>query len=156
MKAFSVDINPEILSWARQEAGFTLPEIADYINTREDVLNKWEKDGLQVKYTDLARLAKRYKRQIPVFFLKETPAKTKKPTDYRNLSLTSKGLHSDTMLAIRRTSRYIRVYRELSNQDRINTQYRWLDEVRASAAPSPVFIREVLQVPISEQKKSKN
>lgn len=156
MKAFSVDINPKILAWARQEAGYTLPEIAEYLKSDEDVLEQWETDGLQVKYRDLTKLAKRYKRQIPVFFLENTPAKIKKPKDYRNLSLTSKGLHSDTMLAIRRTSRYLRVYRELSNEERIKEQYQWLDKVRNPNTLSTVFIREVLDIPISEQKKSKN
>jgi len=156
MKAFSVDINPKILAWARQEAGYGLPEIAEYLKADEDILEQWETDGLQVKYTDLTKLAKRYKRQIPVFFLENTPAKTKKPKDYRNLSLTSKGLHHETMLAIRRTSRYLRIYREMSNSERVNEQYGWLDKVRNTTVPHAVYIREVLDVPIAEQKKSKN
>lgn len=156
MKAFSVDINPQVLTWARQEAGYDLPEIAEYLKADKATLEQWEADGLAVKYTDLTKLAKRYKRQIPVFFLKNTPSKTKKPKDYRNLSLSSKGLHSDTMLAIRRTSRYLNIYRELSNEEQIRTQYTWLDTVRNPNTPSAVYIREVLDVPISEQKKSKN
>jgi hypothetical protein len=41
MKAFSVDINPTTLVCARQEAGYTFPEIAEYLKADEDVLGQW-------------------------------------------------------------------------------------------------------------------
>lgn len=142
--------------WAREEAGYETAEIAEYLKEDGDVVERWENDGRSVKYSDLIKLAKKYKRQTPVFFLRDTPPKVKKPNDYRNLSLNSKGLHPDTMLAIRRTSRYLEFYKTLSDEQFINNQYLWLATARDSHTTTVDYIRQILEVPISEQRKKKN
>lgn len=156
MKAFCVDVNPNILVWAREEAGYQAPEIAEYLNTDDATVSQWERDGKSVRYSDLSKLAKKYKRQVPVFFLKQTPQRVKKPNDYRNLNINSKGLHPDTLLAIRRTSRYLEFYKDLSDKSIIEEQYSWLDNVRDPAIATADYIRQILEVPISEQRKKKN
>lgn len=156
MSALTVDVNPNILAWARKELGFELSEVADKLKKETTILEAWEADGRDVRYSDLTKIAKLYKRQIPVFFLKDTPSEVKKPKDYRNLSLKSKGLHQDTMLAIRRTSRYLELYRESTPVSQIDEQYKWLDEVKSSIQKPELILRDILDVPISEQKKNKN
>lgn len=156
MKAFSVDINPKVLEWAREEAGYNLSDVAHYLKAEEDLIKQWENDGKEVKYSSLTKLARYYKRQTAVFFLQKTPKRTKIPKDYRNLSLNTSGLHHETMLAIRRTSRYLKVYRELSNEDAYKEQYTWLNKVRDDKVHSNVFMRTLLDVTIDDQKKRKN
>lgn len=156
MKAFTIDVNPKNLVWAREEAGFSINDMLEHTKMDEATFRQWELDGKAVRFSTLTKLAAKYKRQVAVFFLPHTPEKVKKPKDYRNLSLSHKGLHSDTMLAIRRTSRYLQTYRELSGLDTLATQYDWLTQIRNSLKSSDVCIREILDVSIDEQKKAKN
>ena len=79
MKAFTVDVNPKLLVWARDELGIKPAEVAEYLKTDEETIN-----GRAIKYTDLKRLASYYKRQVPVFFLPQAPKSITKPKDFRN------------------------------------------------------------------------
>jgi len=144
------------MQWARQEAGYSLSDVAEYLKAEEDTLKQWEIDGKEVRYTTLTKLARYYKRQTAVFFLDKTPKRTKIPKDYRNLNLNSKGLHNETMLAIRRTSRYLSVYRELSNEQVYNDQYKWLKSIRDDNVDSITYLRNILDISIADQKKKKN
>jgi len=152
MKAFTVDVNPSLLVWARTELGIKAVDVAEYLKTEESTINDWEKHGQGIRYTDLKRLATFYKRQVPVFFLPETPKPINKPKDFRNLSLKDKGLHRDTLLAVRRTSRYLGVYKELVNEAEISKQYLWLDELRNSSADTASTLRELLDAPVNNQR----
>src|ERR1039457_2694344 len=106
MKALTVDVNPEILVWARVELGVDVKEIANHLKLDESTIEDWENHGREIQYSHVRKIAAYYKRQIPVFFLKDVPKRVTKPKDFRNLSLKSKGLHRDTFIAIRRTNRY--------------------------------------------------
>lgn len=155
MASITVDINPNTLTWARQELGYKLPEVADIIKKDQSLIEQWEADGQGIKFTDLQKIAKLYKRQTAIFFLKDTPAKAKKPKDYRNLGLKSKGLDHDALLTIRRTKRYLQLYRELHTQEELTEQYTWLDRFNGTVNRADI-LRGLLDVSIKEQKMSKS
>ena len=155
MASITVNINPNILIWARQELGYKLAEVAESLKKDQSQIKQWETDGQSVKFTDLQKLAKLYKRQTAVFFMNETPVKANKPKDYRNLGLKSKGLGHDALLTIRRTKRYLQLYRELHNQEFLNEQYRWLNEFNGNNDRTET-LRSLLNVTIKEQRLSKN
>ena len=124
MGAITVNVNPKTLIWAREELGFHLDDVASKIKKDIDTIQDWEAHGKNLRYTDLVKLSKLYKRQVPVFFLNNTPAKTAKPKDFRNLSVKSRGLSPDAMLAIRRTKRYLDLCREHTPANQLTEQYK--------------------------------
>jgi Zn-dependent peptidase ImmA (M78 family) len=153
MKAFTVDVNPKVLVWARNEAGVSdLNEVANYLKRDVGILESWEQDGKEVRYTDLRKLATYYKRQLPVFFLPEVPKKVKNPKDYRNLNLRSEGLHRDTRLAIRRANRYLDFYKKNTSEGLIEAQYKWLRVVQSTQGDTATQLRKLLKVSISKQR----
>ena len=79
MARINVNINPSVLLWARQEAGYNIDEVATKLSVNSDLYEVWEKEGKDIPFGKLQNLATYYKRQIAVFFLPEVPAKIKKP-----------------------------------------------------------------------------
>lgn len=157
MSAITVNVNPKTLVWAREELGFHLDDVANKIKKDINTIQDWEAHGKDLRYTDLVKLSKLYKRQVSVFFLNDTPAKTTKPKDFRNLSVKSKGLSPDAMLAIRRTKRYLDLYRECTPTNQLAEQYKWMQAIKEHRYNGfEQALRDLLDVPISEQKKHKN
>lgn len=157
MSSITVNVNPNTLVWAREELGFHLDDVANKIKKDIGTIQDWEAHGKDLRYTDLVKLSKLYKRQIPVFFLNDTPAKAVKPKDFRNLSTKSKGLSPDAMLAIRRTKRYLDLYRENTPANQLIEQYKWVQALKKHQNNGlEQALRDLLDVPISEQKKAKN
>lgn len=64
-----IPINPSILKWARETAGYSLDEEIK----RYSKLLEWEEGKIYPTYHQLETLAKRYKRQIAVFLLPNIP-----------------------------------------------------------------------------------
>ena len=156
MTAIKVKANPQNLKWAREESGFSIHDIADHLKISEETLKEWEQSGEDIHFAKLEKLAKKYKRQVAVFFLEKTPKKTKKPNDFRNLNTDVGGLHEETLLAIRRTSRYLEVYRDTQEREVIEEQYKWLSELQQNKQSQPKYLREILEITNDSQKLRKN
>jgi len=124
-----VDINPKVLIWAREErfGNASIFDVAKKAKVDIGDLTKWEQDGKGVPFDRLETLARAYKRQTTVFFLPDTPQKTKKIKDCRNLANGASGFSADALLAIRRTERYLEVTRELEGQSFWDQQYEWME-----------------------------
>lgn len=122
-----VNVNKNVLIWAREERFGKLPltEIASQIGVEVGDLIKWEQEGTAIPFGILESLAKAYKKQTAVFFLPETPPKTKKIKDFRNLTMEGGNFSSDTLLANRRAERYLEVSRELGGSSYWSQQYEW-------------------------------
>lgn len=157
MSTIRVDVNPKILVWAREERGFNIDYVASKVKKDASIIQDWETHGCGLPYTILVKLSQLYKRQVAVFFLSNTPPETKKPEDFRNLNRQNKELSPDAMLAIRRTKRYLELYREYMPAEQLKNQYKWLQVLRERQHDGlEETLRDLLDVPISEQKKKKN
>ena len=86
MSRIELNINPQILRWAREESGYDPPEIADKVDVATDRYNLWENDGKNIPLGILKIIAKAYKWQLAVFLLPEVPHKVLKPIEFPNLS----------------------------------------------------------------------
>ncbi len=104
MARVSVNINPDVLLWARQEAGYEIDEVAEKLSVHADRYKDWENAGKGIPYGKLQNLARYYKRQLAVFFLPEVPSKIKKPKDFRNLSPVDRFLSKEALLTLRRSA----------------------------------------------------
>ena len=58
----ALHVNPAMIKWAREDAGYSLEELPDYLKDAE----KWETGEKTPSWADLRNLAKKYKR--PSFF----------------------------------------------------------------------------------------
>lgn len=74
-------VKPEILVWAREDAGFDLDEVAAKSGLSN--LPKWEAGDLQPTIKQLRNLATKYKRPLAVFYLSEKPVGFRTIADFR-------------------------------------------------------------------------
>jgi len=120
----SVPVNPEILRWARNEAGYSLSDAVTHAGitpprkkkdspelTAEDRLAAWE-EGLDTpSYAQLKGIASAYKRPLFTFFLPEPPTKMVTMADYRTLGNRTSPKDTPEFSALRR--RLIILHHEL-------------------------------------------
>lgn len=72
-KRIKATINPAVLSWARETAGFDLTAAASKIDIDEEKLAAWETGDDQPSIPQLRKLAEAYKRPLAVLYLPEPP-----------------------------------------------------------------------------------
>jgi len=81
-------LNPAVLKWARETAGYSLEEAADLMGKRQrpQVIGAWESGEDAPTYVQLERLAyKVYKRPIAVFFFPAPPEEPSPGSSFRTL-----------------------------------------------------------------------
>lgn len=155
--------NPEILIWAREEAGYTPDDLADKLHIPVDRFNEWETTGKNIPLGMLKRVANYYKRQLAVFCLPTSPPKIKKPTDFRNLAIDQQSLSNETLLIIRRTNKYLKLANELDGEEFWKTKYNWINEIdkvyesvkKVNDPKIITWLRNKLEIDIEKQKKFK-
>ena len=163
-KIVELNINPKILQWAREESGYSVPEMAGKLGLQEELYLPWEKTGTGVPFTILRDIATTLKRQIAVFFLTQIPEKVKKPSDYRNLDIEGAKLSFQTLLAIRRTNKFRDVLLELNGSEYYVSKYGgWLADFDKELAKHPIseknvtiWLRHILHYSLDDQVNDKN
>lgn len=85
-------VNPEILKWARETAGFSLEEAAKVISLHdargqsgEERLAALESGGIEPSRSILLRMSQHYRRSLLVFYLQSPPPKGDRGHDFRTL-----------------------------------------------------------------------
>ena len=76
-------INPEILRWARETAGYRLDEVAGRAAFKR--VEAWERGVAYPTYKQLEGLASRYKRPLALFFFPEVPDEEAIESSFRSL-----------------------------------------------------------------------
>jgi Zn-dependent peptidase ImmA (M78 family) len=127
---YTLNINPIILQWAREESGYQIENIIERLDVNLEKYLHWEKTGEEIPFSKLKILANAYKRQIATFFLSEVPPKNKKPKDYRNLEIAEQPLSRETLLAFRRAKVYQKTLIQIFNKDHFEEKYYWLHEYK--------------------------
>lgn len=146
----NVKVNPKVLEWARCEAGYTIDEIANYLDIKPERYSKWEATGTDIPLGKLKQITNQYKRQLAVFFLSKTPPDIKKPSDYRNFRLSKSELSKETLLAIRRVRKYLNISMTLKGQDYWESKYTWLKEIQSTEQ-----LRSRLGISVADQQNFK-
>lgn len=141
--------------WAREEMELDIEDVAKAMSKDKSVVEEWESSGENISFAEIKKLGKIYKRQISVFFLNSPPEKIPIPKDRRNMSIKENRLNKETVLAIRRTNRYLQLARELSDNESLEQQYRWLEVVQKIKNLEEIaqYLRDVIGVTIEDQKK---
>jgi Zn-dependent peptidase ImmA (M78 family) len=142
--------NPRVLKWAREEAGFTAEAIAARLQVEVERYAQWENDGKDIPFGKLKDIARLCKRQIAVFLLPAVPPKTKKPTDYRNIRFSEQGISPNTLLAIRRATKYRNLALTILDEQYWQTKHQWLGDLQR-APDSIQWLRNRLGVSLQIQ-----
>lgn len=78
-------INPELLVWARRNAGFSIEEAAEKVRVSADRFYSWESGDLKPTIVQLRKLANVFKRPLAVFYLSDVPEDFQPLRDFRTL-----------------------------------------------------------------------
>lgn len=154
MNRFNVNINPQVLKWAREEAGFDLSEIAKKIDVSVDEYKIWEVEGENIPFAKLKTISGQYKRQLAVFFLPEVPEKISKPIDFRNLASQQKKLSRNVLMVMRDVTYFRQTALELQGEKYWKNHYNWLSEIENFKQDNEAladWLREKLNISVDEQ-----
>lgn len=78
-----VPINPELLIWARESAGYDTLDAANRLNISQSKLESMEAGESQITYVQLRTAANLYKRSLAAFFMQAAPPRKELPCDFR-------------------------------------------------------------------------
>jgi len=152
MTRVELNINPQILRWAREEAGFDLVEIAEKIDIGTEKYKLWEKEGKNIPLSKLKIIASSYKRQLAVFLLPTVPKKLTIPKDYRNLSPADSKLSKKILDTIRDVSYFTDTALELQGETYWKSRYEWVNDLKNTDVDDfNAGLRELLDISIDDQ-----
>lgn len=154
MNRVEININPLVLRWAREEAGFELSEIADRVKVASERYKTWEREGKNIPLGKLKTIANVYKRQLAVFLLPQVPAKVNKPKDYRNLSPDKSKLSKKVLEVIRDVTYFRETALELKGESYWERRYEWLSKAKnriKDGESYSKYLRKLLGVTIEDQ-----
>lgn len=154
-------VNPQILKWAREKAGYSIEDIAISFKKDVGVISNWETGEEVPTYNQLEKLAySLYKRPIALFFFPSPPDEPDPGKSFRTLpDIEIENLYPDTLIAIREAQAMQITLNELS--DGINlSEAKIFQDIRISSNANPKEVaskvRELLGIPLQEQIKWKN
>ena len=123
-----ININPEVLAWARKESGLEIDNILPLLEIDHPTYLLWEKFGKNIPFSKIKILAKILQRQTALFFMPYVPGKLNRPMDNRNLRDFHARLSPDTLLSIRRANRYSELLNNLNAPSYYHNIYKWIDD----------------------------
>ncbi len=117
-----IPVNPIILRWARETAGYNIEELVKKIDRKRvtlEVVNDWENGKDSPSYEQLERLAYEiFKRPLALFFFPETPEEETPEQAFRTLPQEEIELMDPKMLYLIRRARVMQDnLRELFNNE---------------------------------------
>jgi len=103
--SLSIDPNPNVLVWARQESGYPIERVAKSVGVKPERIESWESGERNPTMKQLQKLAKFLHRPVGLFFLPKPPPLKPLATEYRRLPGVESGEESPELrLAIRQMS----------------------------------------------------
>ncbi len=161
MSNFVLGVNPKILKWARERAGYSLDNVAQAFGKDVQIISDWESGNNLPTYRQLEKLAYQlYKRPIALFFFPEPPTESEPKQSFRTLpDFEINNLSQDTRYAIRQAKAMQLALVELNNGVNPNKNKIFRD-VQVNKNLDAKFIaktiREYLDIPLNNQMKWKN
>jgi Zn-dependent peptidase ImmA (M78 family) len=146
-------VTPEVLAWARREAGLDPEIVAHKLNVKPDRLVRWESGEDRPTIPQLLKLSEVYKRNPAIFYLPEPPREALPVHDFRRLhdlgvpALSSR-LRYEIRLAATRREILLGVLGAEAFETRLpQILIEIVDQERAAAV-----IREHLGITLTEQR----
>jgi len=113
-KSISIKVNPEVLKWAINSAGFTYSEISKKLSDKDSLVEDWLSGKNEPTLKQLEKLSHIVKRPFASFFLPKAPEEKPLPKDFRMLPNKEGKFDKKTILAIRKARSLQKTCKELS------------------------------------------
>lgn len=120
--AKAYNVNPAMIRWAREDAGFKLEDLPKSLENAE----KWETGEKIPTWADLRKLAKKYKRPSFFYFLQEPPKKEEELIEFRadeKIEEHSPNLRLEIRKAKFRRNAFLHIYEDMGVKIPIFNQY---------------------------------
>lgn len=146
-------VNRSILTWAREESGYSRERVAKRLNVKEEKVAAWEEGDKQPTLRQLQNLANFFHRPFGLFFLPSPPELPPLALEYRRLSGVVPGHESPELrLALRqmltRREQTLNLMEELGDQVR---EFPLSAHLRETSSVVGTRLREALGVHVNEQ-----
>jgi Zn-dependent peptidase ImmA (M78 family) len=105
MTSERANINPSVLTWAREQLGLSLDQAASVLGFKLDRLAEWEAGDAKPTEKQLYTLAGKLGQSPAIFFMPELPADEAFPHDFRRLAETDGEIFPQLAREIRRAQR---------------------------------------------------
>ncbi len=156
MANFAEGVNPTLLRWARERAGYSREAIADAFSKEVNAIAQWEEGTAVPTYNQLEALAYRYyKRPIALFFFPEPPDEIEAKEEFRTLpDFEIDSLQPDTRHAIREGLAMRQALTELSDGKNPAERLVFQDVILSSQQPwqeAAYQLRAYLGISIEDQ-----
>lgn len=156
MANYAEGVNPQVLRWAREKAGYSVAEVATSFDKDEAEINSWENGSSVPTYIQLERLAYTlYKRPIALFFFPGPPPEPDLQESFRTLpDFEFRKLGPDSLHAVREAHAMQYSLRELAHGTNPAPRLIFRDiEVASTVSPQIVAdrVRDYLGVTLADQ-----
>lgn len=146
-------VTPQVLAWARREAGLD-PEVAAHkVNVKPDRLMRWESGDDRPTIPQLLKLSEVYKRNPAMFYLPKPPREALAVHDFRRLpDAATAALSPELRYEIRLATTRREILLSVLGPEGVETR---LPQIRLDAEEpgrSAATIRENLGITVAEQK----
>lgn len=130
-KSIPAYINPKILKWARETSGFSVERISEKMKINLNKFKKIEDGHEKLSVSQLRKIAKIYKRPIPVFYLKKIPENVDLP-DFRVsiLPIDVEQTVQSLNIKLREINEMRKNAISINNQLKFELDYSFIDELR--------------------------
>jgi len=154
-----IPVNPDILRWARETAGYSIEDVVDKIKRKHvtvEVVQDWEAGNASPSYPQLEKLAyKIFKRPLALFFFPEPPEEETPEQSFRTLPQEEINLLKPKLLYLIRKAMVFREnLKELYDYANPARKKIYIDfEIKSSDSVSDVTkeVRKYLDVSLDEQ-----
>lgn len=148
-------IQPSILVWARESAGYSLEDVARHFRKEPEIIAAWEKGVERPLMGQLRKLADLYKFSLSDFYLPVPPQERPIPHDFRRAPgevalVYTPALRRQLRLAHERRELALALYDEL---DEVPPRFTERISVSADAEAVGSRVRKLLGVEFEEQRR---
>jgi len=123
-KSIEVDVEPEVLRWLRESAGWKLEDVGSRIKASAVNVKAYEEGRKKPTLRQVAEMSRAFRRPLAAFFLPEPKKEERLPEDYRMLPGKKDVFDKKTILAIRKARDLQNISRELSKNIEYETKPR--------------------------------
>lgn len=133
-----IEVSPEVLKWARNTSGYSIEEAAKRTKLKQESITSWEHAAAKIRFSDIEKLAKTYKRPTAALLLDKPPGEPVMPPYFRKKSDKAE-MNPELRFAIRKARYLQEVATELEgNENGANP----VETATLEDSPEKIAIRE--------------
>lgn len=146
-------VESSVLSWARESAGYSVPDIAERLGKSARDVEDWETGRGYPSISQIRKLADFYKRPISDFYLPAPPKERPLPHDFRRSSGEISGRYSPALRVQLRLARERQDIAKYLHEDMRTLPSKFSHRVKSSQSPEAVgsSTREILGITLKNQ-----